>query len=178
VFLLGFTVLRLNPGFIRNLGFTPAHGVQSQALALPRAGGLRVDAAEKEEYDTVVRLVEAHAGGPYIYATPDCPEVYFLSARLNPTRTLFEFLDPGRNVPSRILDALDRTGVRVVVVNRTPLFSPPIDSALVAGLQARYPVAQEVGRFLVAWRAPADTARPPAPGVDRARESGAPAVRP
>ncbi len=157
LFLLGFTAVRLNPGFIRNLGFTPSHDVQSEVLGLPRAGGLRVDAQEMKEYETVVTMVQALSRGPYVYATPDCPEIYFLSARRNPTRTLFEFLDPDSNAPSPILDVLDRANVRVVVINRRPLFSPPVSDELVSGLRARYPLAREVGRFLVVWKSPADS---------------------
>jgi hypothetical protein len=153
-FLLLFTVLRLDPGFVRNLGFNPGRDVQTQVLDLPRSGGLKIDAAEKEEFETVVRMVDALAGGPYIYATPDCPEIYFLSGKWNPTPTLFEFLDPeGTGSPKQILDMLDRRGVRVVVINRNPLFSAPVSSELVAGLQTRYPMAREVGRFLVVWKA-------------------------
>jgi hypothetical protein len=51
-----------------------------------------------------------------------------------------------------VLSTLDRTGVNVVVINRDPLFSDPVSADLVAGLQSRYPMAREVGRFLVVWR--------------------------
>ncbi|MGD8322121.1 MAG: hypothetical protein PVJ02_16850 [Gemmatimonadota bacterium] len=153
VFLVGFTALRLDPGFIRYLGFRPDHDRQTEALRLPRAAGLHVTTEDRELYETVVPMVEALARGPYIYATPDSPELYFLTGRRNPTRTLFEFLDPhpdGRT--ERVLSTLDRTGVNVVVINRDPLFSDPVSADLVAGLQSRYPMAREVGRFLVVWR--------------------------
>ncbi len=152
---LGFTVLRLNPGFVLNLGYRPEHGRQNVALDLTMAGGLRVDSADAHDYETLVRMVDALAGGPYIYATPDCPEVYFLSGKRNPTPTLYEFLDPRQNEPSRILPELDSAGVRVVVINRNPYFSKPVSPGLVAGLQKRYPLARSVGRFLVVWKAPA-----------------------
>ncbi len=161
VFLLGFTVWRLNPGFIRNLGYGPAHDVQSHVLALPRSGGLRVDSADAHDYETLVAMVDALARGPYIYATPDCPEVYFLSGKRNPTPILYEFLDPARNTPARILDALDRAHVRVVVINRDPYFSAPIAGTLITELQKRYPLWREVGRFLVVWKAPGALGAPP-----------------
>lgn len=163
-FFLGFTVLRLDPGFIRNLGFQPNHAVENDVLELPRSGGLRVDSADAHDYPELVGLIDALAGGPYIYATPDCPEVYFLSGHLNPTPTLFEFFDPERNTPARILATLDRAGVRVVVINRDPFFSKPVSPELVAGLRKRYPLARAVGRFLVVWKPPAAAPhRPNAP---------------
>ncbi len=164
-FLLAFTALRLVPGFVRHLGLQPARHHQTEVLRIPRGGGLRVDAAAREEVETVVRMVEALAPGPFVYATPDAPEVYVLTGRRNPTRTLFEFLDPDPGTRARrVLAALDRTGVELVVINRRPLFSEPVDPELVAGLQARYPAAREVGRFLVVWkpaeRIPADPIQP------------------
>lgn len=151
---LGFTVLRLNPGFVLNLGYRPEHGRENVVLDLTMAGGLRVDSADAHDYETLVRMVDALADGPYIYATPDCPEVYFLTGKRNPTPTLYEFLDPRQNEASRILPELDSTGVRVVVINRNPYFSDPVSPRLVAGLQKRYPLARSVGRFLVVWKAP------------------------
>jgi hypothetical protein len=156
VFLLGFTALRLNPGFIRHLGFRPDPSTETALLHLPRAGGLHVSPEDRDLYETVVPMVEALARGPYIYATPDSPELYFLTGERNPTRTLFEFLDPHPETrTARVLAELDRDSVNVVVINRSPLFSAPVSSDLVAGLQARYPMARTVGRFLVVWRKPA-----------------------
>lgn len=108
---------------------------------------------DRDLYETVVPMVEALARGPYIYATPDSPELYFLTGKRNPTRTLFEFLDPDpQGRATRVLQALDRDHVQVVVINRNPLFSKPVSPDLVAGLQARYPLARTVGRFLVVWK--------------------------
>jgi hypothetical protein len=154
--LLGFTLLRLAPGFVRHLGLQPARHDQTETLRIPRGGGLRVDAAARDEIEEVVAMVGALASGPYVYATPDAPEIYVLTGLRNPTRTLFEFLDPEPETRvQRTLEALDRTGVQIAVINRRPLFSGPMSPELVAGLQARYPMAREVGRFLVVWRSTA-----------------------
>ena len=151
--MLAFTVLRLVPGFVRHLGLQPARHDQTEALRIARGAGLRVDAAARAEIEEVVAMVDALAPGPYLYATPDAPEIYVLTGRRNPTRTLFEFLDPEPETRvQRTLEALDRTGVQVAVINRRPFFSGPVSPELVAGLQARYPMAREVGRFLVVWR--------------------------
>jgi hypothetical protein len=154
-FLVAFTALRLAPGFVRHLGFQPARHDQTEVLRIPRGGGLRVDAAARDEMEVVVAMVGALAGGPYVFATPDAPEIYVLTGRRNPTRTLFEFLDPEPETRvRRTLEALDRAGVQVAVINRRPFFSGPVSPELVAGLEARYPLAREVGRFLVVWRSP------------------------
>ncbi|HSW29740.1 MAG TPA: glycosyltransferase family 39 protein [Longimicrobiales bacterium] len=153
--LLAFTLLRLAPGFVRHLGLQPARHDQTETLRIPRGGGLRVDAAARDEIEEVVAMVDALASGPFVYATPDAPEIYVLTGRRNPTRTLFEFLDPEPETRvARTLEALDRSGVRVAVINRRPFFSGPVSPELVAGLQARYPMAREVGRFLVVWSDP------------------------
>ena len=59
----------------------------------PDRGGLRVGAEEQDEYERLVAELRAHASSGYMYATPDCPEVYFLSGLRNPTRTFFDFFD-------------------------------------------------------------------------------------
>ena len=112
-----------------------------------------MDASARDEIEEVVAMVDALSAGPWVYATPDAPEIYVLTGRRNPTRTLFEFLDPEPETRvARTLEALDRAGVQVAVINRRPFFSGPVSPELAAGLQARYPLAREVGRFLIVWR--------------------------
>ena len=151
--LLVFTLLRVDQGFLYHLGFRYRAHEQTEALALQRAAGIRVSAAEKAEYERLVSTVESLDPGPYILAFPDSPEVYFLSGKLNPTGSLFDFLDPdpeGRE--DRMLRRVDELGVRVVVLNRRPMFSGPASTSFLQALETRYPNATEVGRFLVVWR--------------------------
>lgn len=151
--LLMFVLLRVDTGFLYHLGFRYRPHNQTEALTLPRAAGVRVSAGEKEEYEALVATVESLKPGPYLFAFPDSPEVYFLTGRLNPTPTLFDFLDPdpeGRD--RRALERLDELGVRVVVLNRRPLFSGPADQGFLRALESRYPNAREIGRFLVVSR--------------------------
>jgi len=150
-FYLAFAILFVNGSSLYRMGqaFVPADA--SVALALPRAG-IRVPAADAEKYLHVSRLVEAHAAGRYIYATPDCPEIYFLTGRSNPFPTLFEFLESGPPDAARVLAALESREVRVVVVNRRPEFSARVDAVLMAALESIFPDSSAAGSFVVRWR--------------------------
>lgn len=146
-----FGVLRVNPGFIYNMGLHYERVALDQPLALPR-GGLRVTRADQQLYQALVDTVQAHAGSSrYLYATPDCPEVYFLAGRLNPTRSQFEFLGGDQVADTAILGSLARHAVRVIVINGTPEFSAGLQPALAAELSRRFPAQRQIGRFTVRW---------------------------
>jgi hypothetical protein len=122
-------------------------------LELPRGGGLEVPVVQAEAYRQLVPLVRARAKGSYIWASPDAPEVYFLSGLRNPTRSMFDFFDDTTGRTKRVLEALDTHGVTVIVLNARAPFSFPPSADLVAELQRRYPFATNIGPFHVRWRA-------------------------
>lgn len=98
-------------------------------------------------------MVQEHAGGSgFIYAGPDCPEVYFLSGKQNPTRTLFDFFDPPEGRSERILATLESHQVKVAAILTQPAFSPPMASDLQAALRERFPNSAKIGKFEVRWR--------------------------
>jgi hypothetical protein len=150
VFYLAFALLWLNPGYIRGIGLRYIPDGQTARLALER-GGLLVYEDRKLEYERLITLVRQHAGD-FIYAAPDAPEIYFLSARRNPTRTIYDIFDQPEGRTARILGLLDAHDVKVAVIHSKPEFSPPLDPELARGLTARFPFAQQVGRFEVRWR--------------------------
>ena len=150
-FYLVFGILWVNRGFIYNMGYTYAPSDQTEVLALDR-GGLRVSPEDSQEYENLVATMQLHARGEFAYATPDCPEVYFLTGLRNPTRTIIDFFDDPIGRAARILDALEQHGVNVVALNRAPDYSDDLNPELVAALIARYPRAIDVGRFVVRWR--------------------------
>lgn len=151
--LTAFMLLRVDTGFLHDLGYHYGRHNQTEELRLPRAGGIRIPAAERTEYESVIRAVESLDPGEYILAFPDSPEIYFLSGRKNPTPLLFDFLQPEHASDVEALMAtLDRLDVRVVVINRQPPFSTPADPVLLRALQARYPLTRDVGRFRIAWK--------------------------
>jgi hypothetical protein len=155
VLLLGFSVARFDRGFIYHLGFRYRPHNQTEAFEIERARGLRVTPWEKAEYEDLVRAVAGLDAGPEILALPDSPEVYFLTARRNPTRSLFDFFEESGDRDARLLRLVDERGISVVVLNRRPPFSAPIEGPLLDSLHARLNWTREIGRFLVLWRGPA-----------------------
>ena len=155
-FYLLFALLRLNPGYIWDLGVRSVPYRPLARLALDR-GGLRVPARDRVEYEALVAAIRKRSRGPFVYAAPDCPEVYFLSGRLNPTRVVFDFLRRPPK-PEVLLALLEERMVHVVVLNRNPAFSEPVPGELRAALERRFPRSEGIGRFLLRWRDPASSA--------------------
>jgi hypothetical protein len=101
----------------------------------------------------VIRIVREHAGNSgYIFATPDSPELYFLSELHNPGRTLFDFFDDPRGRNQRILSMLLSKDIDVVVINSGARHSGPVSGELLQRFTELYPNAYTVGRFTVRWR--------------------------
>jgi hypothetical protein len=115
-------------------------------------GGLVVGARDADRYDSLIRLLEAHASGGDVYAAPDCPEVYFLSGLKNPTRTIWEFLSDSVGRTARVLRALEDHHVTAIAINRLPPFSGPLPPDLLDSLVARYPREDTLDLFTVRWR--------------------------
>ncbi|MBW3535266.1 MAG: aldehyde dehydrogenase family protein, partial [Gemmatimonadetes bacterium] len=148
--LAAFYVAFLALGPDRGGHFAPPPDVPLAPLAFER-GGIRVPAPEALEYGRVVQLLRAHSSGDAVYATPDAPEIYFLTGLRNPTRTLFEVFDDPRERSRRVLDALEAEGVDAVALNTVRRFSEP-DMGVIREVERRYPRAERVGRFIVRWR--------------------------
>jgi hypothetical protein len=146
-----FAVRWVHPGFINGLGQYYAREPLDQRLAIDR-GGLLVSAEDVATYRTLVATVQAHARSGTVYATPDCPEVPFLTGLRNPTRTQFDFFDEPAGRTARILATLRREAVDVVVINHEPGFSGPVPADLAEALARRYPRVASVDRFDVRWR--------------------------
>jgi len=152
VFYLLFVVVRVTPGFLNHMGAEYAPDTQTQRLTVARAGGLRVDSADALLYDKLIPLVQSHATGKFIYAAPDCPEVYFLSGLESPTRHYFQYAEDSVDYLPRTLKMLEHLNVNVVAINEEPQFSGPLSEDLQAALEQRYPHSVEVGHFQVRWK--------------------------
>jgi 4-amino-4-deoxy-L-arabinose transferase-like glycosyltransferase len=156
LFYLVFALWLFPPGRLTTNEIGPQLGWRMEKLPFARAGGIRVAAPEEEEYAKLIPLIRAHARGDYIYAAPDCPEVYFLSGFRNPTKTFLEFLDPDfLDVPARterVLRAIRDHNVNVVVILTKPQFSGPLPAGLRAALDAQFPRSAHAVQFEVRWR--------------------------
>ena len=95
-------------------------------------------------YHRLVNIILRHLGNGQLVAGPDCPEVYFLSAVVNPSGTLFDFFSAD--------EAAAWSKGRVIVLNYAPHFSPRPSEALVEKLRLEFPYGEQVGHFEVRWR--------------------------
>ncbi len=83
---------------------------------------------------------------------PDTPEIYALTGLRNPTRSLFDYLDPSNSARGRnLLRTLRSHGVTAIVINARPPVSTRLDRATVAELRDRYPHYRRVGAFRIRW---------------------------
>jgi hypothetical protein len=153
VFLGLFAVLVARPGFLGSLGFSDHSDEQTASLTLPRAGGLRISQSDATLYKELILFVQQHASGGPILASPDCPEVYFLSGLRNPTRTFFDSFQDVASYQVDLHSVIDRPNfIKVAVINDLPTFSGdrlPIIQSLVS---SRFPESRRFGKFTVYWR--------------------------
>ena len=150
-FLAAFAVFRTNHTPIQSLGVAYQPQWPLESLALERAG-IDVPVVHAVAYEALIPMLRAHARGGYTWASPDTPEIYFLSGLRNPTRALFEMFNDSTSADGRVLHALDAHGVTAIVLNSLPSFSPAITRGMSAQLASRYPHMQNIGPFQLRWR--------------------------
>ena len=147
--LLLFALLSLNRGYIQSLGVAHDPRRFDAELNLPRAH-LTVGRDDVRVYRRLMSAMLSHPGAALV-AGPDCPEVYFLSGRVHPSGTLFDFLSrAGGENGSRELAAWSQADL--VVVNHAPHFSPPPSQELLEVLRGRFPYGEEIGPFEIRRR--------------------------
>lgn len=152
-FFLAFALVRVNGTSLSTMGVSYRAPEAVEPLAMPRAG-IDVPTYQAAGYRELIATLRQHARGGYTWASPDSPEIYFLSGLANPTRSLFDFFDDPQQRATRVLGALDAHGVTAIVLNRFPAFSPDLrkDPLLLAELLRRYPQMHDFGSFEVRWR--------------------------
>jgi hypothetical protein len=151
-FALCYAVFVFTPSFIYKMGFVYVPDANTAQLDLPRSGGLRIFAADVHLYEKLYAIVKEHARGEYIYATPDCPEVYFLNGLRNPTGTFFNYFDVGPDRTARILATIHTHNVSLVVLNNMPSFSEGVSLDLRSELEKEFPDHTSIDRFDVRWK--------------------------
>ncbi len=155
-FYLVFALWLHTPGYFAAMARWPDQPLIFQTLRPPRAGGLRITAEQAKEYEEVVRLLQAHARGGYIYAGPDSPEIYFLSGYRDPLSGRIPSHDPGYFRPAsltqRVLAAIDRDDINLVVLKSNSKFSGPPPEQLRRAVESSFPFSAKVGIFDVRWK--------------------------
>ncbi len=144
--------LLVSHGVLYRVGLRPVSNPQTVILDRGTAW-IRVTPEERSIYGRAALLLRRHSTGAYIFAGPDTPELYVLSGRRNPTRSLFDLLDPSNSARGEHLFAtLDERHVSAIAINSRPGFSDPLGKGVVARLRAKYPHHERVGWFEVRWR--------------------------
>lgn len=164
VFYLAFAVIHLNGPDPRDNVNWMARRRAVERMGLERCD-LTVKAAEAAVYRELVQHIAEHSSpGNYILAGPDCPQVYYLSQRRNPSPVMYEFFRPAwLGDRADLIAELDRRDVNVFVLNLFPGFSDRMPESLIAELSRRFPSQQSVylessgqsprvERYRVYWR--------------------------
>jgi Dolichyl-phosphate-mannose-protein mannosyltransferase len=149
--LLAFAVASMNRGYIYNLGQAHEPDAFNVDLNLPRAH-LRVTARDALVYRRLTALVSGHLGDGRLMAGPDCPEVYFLLGRFNPSGALFDFLSDKPAGTEGLADTAQWDGTSVIVINHQPSFSPRPSPSLTSEIRRAFPAGESTGEFEVRWR--------------------------
>ncbi len=152
VFALAFGVRWLGTGNMVTVGFGGYETRRDTERLRMDRGGIRVTPEERDEFELLVATLQQLAPGEATLAFPDAPEVYFLSGLRNPTGVLFDFFAEDEGRVERLLSTLDEHDVSVVVIKLNPSFSGRPPPALMEELEARYPIAVEIGHYLVVRR--------------------------
>jgi hypothetical protein len=148
-----FAVFVLRPGFVVELGFRYQPDLQTEPLALSRAGGLRVSRDSADEYNLLIPFVSQLAAGQPILAGPDSPEVYFLAGSPNPTPVFFDFFHDPTEYRELMRSFLDRSPqIHVVVIKSRPQLSRYNREILESLVLPRFPHMRKFASFEVFWR--------------------------
>jgi hypothetical protein len=144
-----FALVSANRGYVETIGMRHEVVRLDHPLNIPRAS-LRVRAEDAAVYPRIVSLLGLHARGTFIHAFPDCPEIYFLANRRNPTPMNFDFFGALSN--SDMKQLWENKNVTAIVLNHRPAFSPAPSPQQVALARQVFPISERVARFEVRWR--------------------------
>jgi hypothetical protein len=151
VLLLLFSLLSMNRGYVYNLGFDHEAYAMNVPLNHPKAD-LTVSASDAVTYQRVVEVVTQHLDGGSLVAGPDCPEIYFLAGKFNPSGALFDFFVTDPDIRQGLDDLPGWRKARVVVLNHRRTFTPGLSTHLVTSVRSHFPHWTSAGPFEVRWR--------------------------
>jgi hypothetical protein len=139
-----FGLIWLRTGYVASVGSQHLVVRFDDPLGLKRAS-LAVPAFEGRLYRSMIEEVQRRSEpGSAILAMSDCPEVYFLAERRNPTRTLYDFFDADFKADSdarrsRILSLVQEQNIRCIVFRWRGEFSGELDRRLVDSIVELFP---------------------------------------
>ncbi|HLX85068.1 MAG TPA: glycosyltransferase family 39 protein [Terriglobales bacterium] len=151
-FVLLYVVFEVTPGLVLDIGTVYSADTQTVPVNLSRTSGIRTFPARARIYQELNSIIRAHARGEYIFATPDCPEMYFLYGFRNPTRYFFDFWDDSPDRTQRILSMIQTDNINLVVLNNDPLASAPVSKELKTAFEQQFPNRASAGSFEVRWK--------------------------
>lgn len=147
-FLIAFAVLRTNGTDLRFFGAEYHPQEEMRVLQMDR-GGIAMPVVHAEVYERLTTRLREQSKNGYTWASPDAPEIYFLSGLSSIERAPYEFFDDMD--PDRILKSIDSHGISAIVIQTMPMFSPPITDSLYRQLAKRFPLGQHFGPFILMW---------------------------
>ncbi len=151
VLLLVFSLASMNRGYVYNLGVVHEVMAPTVPLELERAS-LRVGEPDAVMYQRLMKLIAARLGDGQLVAGPDAPEVYFLTGRVSPSGTLFDFFDDHGSLEGGTNDLPGWQTARVVVLNHSRRFSLGPSTAFAARVREELRHSRAIGTFEVRWR--------------------------
>lgn len=151
-FVLFYVMFEVTPGFLYAMGQWYEPNTETVTTNIGRLGDIRTSAVEARTYETLGAIIRQHARGEYIFATPDCPEVYFLCGFRNPMRFFFDYRDEPRGRTQRILQTIRDRHINLIVINSRPIFSSYVSPDLRSAFEQEFPNRADAGSFEVRWK--------------------------
>jgi hypothetical protein len=101
----------------------------------------------------LIPFVRSAAGDDPIFAGPDCPEIYFLTASKNSTPIIFDSLLDPKEYEKEMRALFDRPHfIRVAVIHNTDISVAYQAEVLRSLARTRFPNSRKIGSFTVYWR--------------------------
>jgi hypothetical protein len=120
-------------------------------MLLPERVGLRVPLGFARGYGALAGFIDRQVPPEVpILALPDAPQVYFFSARRNPTPFLYDALSARRPSLAQRQAWLEQAGL--VVINHRPEASPQLDPTTLETIYRRFPRKAAVESLEVRYR--------------------------
>lgn len=131
-------------------GFYGEYSGTVRGSELRYLSGVAVPAIQVDVYDRLLELADnVLSEDQTLLAGPDCPQVYFLTGRPNPTAYMYDMFVTDPDYYHKLLELAHSDKIGMVVVNRAPEFSAIWPATLFHMMAEKFVYVEEVGRFVV-----------------------------